>query len=190
MAGWLTLHMLGNLLVFAGAEAMNGYGEKLRGTGLLWPLRLLIGSALIVHVFCAAATTQRGHAARTVGYRVAPKPIGSTVASRTMRAGGLLVLLFLAYHVAAIYGVAHPSFVPDDVHHNLIALLRVRSHAIVYVGATALVALHLAHGLTSALITLGWSNAERTLRRVMRAWVALITLGFAAPCIAINVGWL
>ncbi|HEY2735012.1 MAG TPA: succinate dehydrogenase cytochrome b subunit [Polyangiales bacterium] len=190
MAGWLTLHMLGNLLVFAGAAAMNAYGEKLRATGLLWPMRLLLFSALLIHVVCAALTTARAHAARPIAYRVAHKPVGSTLASRTMRIGGVIVLLFLVYHVAAIYGVAHPAFVPDDVHHNLIALLRMPVHAFVYLVATALVALHLAHGLTSALISLGWANwRERSIRRAMRAWVVLVTLGFAAPCLAISLAW-
>src|SRR5262245_32604046 len=53
MAGWLTLHMLGNLLVFAGPDVMNAYAAKLRDTGLLWPMRAALLAILAIHATCA-----------------------------------------------------------------------------------------------------------------------------------------
>jgi succinate dehydrogenase / fumarate reductase cytochrome b subunit len=191
MAGWLTLHMLGNLLVFAGPALHNAYAEKLRDSGLLWPMRLIILSAIGVHVLAAGATTLRAHAARRIGYRARQKHIGSTLASRTMRVTGVLLLIYIAYHVANMYGVGHPSFRTGDVYHNLVVPLRNPWHAVAYVSISALTALHLAHGLTSAWVSLGWSRGitQTRLRRVMQAWAAMVTLGFAAETIAIGLHW-
>jgi succinate dehydrogenase / fumarate reductase cytochrome b subunit len=191
MAGWLTLHMAGNLLIFGGAELTNSYAAKLRETGMLWPMRAVLLSALAIHVLCASATSVRAWAARPVRYRTPLRAAASTLASRSMRAGGALLLVYLGYHVATLYGVGHPSYVPGDVHHNLVALLRNPWHASGYVIATGCLALHLAHGLGSALITLGWGpgRRERWVRRGLQSWAGLITLGFTAPCLACYIGW-
>jgi succinate dehydrogenase / fumarate reductase, cytochrome b subunit len=191
MAGWLTLHMLGNLLVFGGPELMNAYAEKLRATGLLWPMRALLSVALTLHVLCAGATSARAWAARRVRYHAPLRAAASTLASRSMRAGGALLLIYLVYHVATLYGVGQAGYVPGDVHHNLVALLRNPWHAGSYVIATGLVALHLAHGLGSALISLGKGPGRREawVRRGLRTWASLVTLGFAAPCAACYLGW-
>jgi succinate dehydrogenase / fumarate reductase cytochrome b subunit len=191
MAGWLTLHMLGNMFVFAGPELYNAYGEKLRASGLLWPMRIMMVGALSVHVVAAWATTRRAFAARPVRYRAGRKYGASTLASRTMRITGALLLPYLVYHIAMIYGVGHPSFRTGDAHHNLVALLQIPWHATAYVTVTGLMALHLAHGLTSALVSLGWAQGmtEGRLRRVMHAWAAIVTGGFAAQTLAIALGW-
>ncbi|HKP60435.1 MAG TPA: succinate dehydrogenase cytochrome b subunit [Polyangiales bacterium] len=186
MAVWLTLHMLGNLTLFAGPQIMNGYAIKLHDSGILWPLRALLIVALGVHVVCAVLTTRRAHAARPHGYRVRLRGHTSSWAARSMRVGGVLLLAYLFYHVTQIYGLGHPSFVPGDVHHNLLAIVRQPLHAVVYLAATALVSLHLAHGLASSWITLGLfaPRRERLVRRSLFAWAALVTLGFAAPVLA------
>jgi succinate dehydrogenase / fumarate reductase cytochrome b subunit len=191
MAGWLTLHMAGNLLIFGGAELTNRYAVKLHETGMLWPMRAVMLSVLTIHVLCASATSARAWAARPVRYRAPLRAAASTLASRSMRAGGALLLVYLGYHIATIYGVGQPGFVPGGVHHNLVALLLNPWHAALYLVATGLLALHLAHGLGSALITLGWGpgRRERWVRRGMRTWAAVITLGFAAPCLACYFGW-
>jgi hypothetical protein len=97
-----------------------------------------------------------------------------------------LLLVYLVYHVTQIYGLGHPSFVPGDVHHNLLAIVRQPLHAALYMAATALVALHLAHGLASSWITLGVfaRRRERLVRRSLFVWAAIVTLGFAAPLLA------
>jgi succinate dehydrogenase / fumarate reductase cytochrome b subunit len=186
MALWLTLHMLGNLLVFAGPEIMNAYSEKLRDTGLLWPMRLALIAILGVHVTCAVLTTRQGLAARPQRYRVALRHHASSWGARTMRFGGVLLFAYLVYHVAQLYGVGHASYVPGDVFHNLESVLVQPLHAGLYVVATAFVTLHLAHGLGSGLITLGVipGRRQRLVRRALRAWVWVVTLGFAVEALA------
>jgi succinate dehydrogenase / fumarate reductase, cytochrome b subunit len=186
MAVWLTLHMLGNLTLFAGPQIMNGYALKLHDSGILWPLRTLLVVALGIHVLCAVLTTLQAHAARPRGYRVRLRGHASGWAARTMRAGGALLLVYLLYHVTQIYGLGHPSFVDGDVHHNMLAIVRQPLHATLYLAATAVVALHLAHGLASSWITLGVFDRrrERLVQRALFGWAAIVTLGFAAPVLA------
>jgi succinate dehydrogenase / fumarate reductase cytochrome b subunit len=181
MAVWLTLHMLGNLSMFGGPELMNGYALKLRATGLLWPMRLGLVAALGVHVVCAVLTTRQGLAARPTRYTVALRHRATTWAARTMRWSGALLLLYLGYHVAQLYGVGHPSYVEGDVYHNLVRVLVQPLHAAIYLLATALFTLHLAHGLGSALISLGMftRKRERVVQRGLNVWAWLVTAGFA-----------
>ena len=192
LAGWLTLHMLGNLLVFAGPVLMNAYGERLQATGLLWPMRMLLLAACALHVVCAAITTRRSRAARPIGYRAPLRSAASTAASRSMRVSGALLLAYIVYHVGIVHGLAHPSFVASDVHHNLVSLLHRPVHAAGFAFASALLAAHLAHGLGSAWISLGWvpRSRERWVHRGMRTWAACVTLGFAAIAVAPWFGWI
>jgi succinate dehydrogenase / fumarate reductase cytochrome b subunit len=186
MAGWLTLHMLGNLLVFAGPDVYNGYAHKLRETGLLWPMRVGLIAVLAVHVICAVLTTRQGLAARPERYHYGLEHHASSWGARTMRIGGVLLFVYLGYHVAQLYGVGHTSYVPGDVHHNVLSVLHQPIHAVLYVAATAFVALHLAHGLNSALITLGVvpGRRKRQVRRALNAWMGIVTAGFAVEAIA------
>lgn len=181
MALWLTLHMLGNLTVLAGPEVMNAYGDKLRATGLLWPMRVGLVVAFGVHVICALWTVQRSWAARPHRYHAGLRHRASTAAGRTMRATGLLLLVFVVYHVALMYGVGHPDFVPGDIHHNLVRAMQSPSHLAMYIAATALVSMHLAHGLRSSLTSLGVipGSREPLVRRVLYGWSAVVTLGLA-----------
>lgn len=186
MAGWLTLHMLALTVVFAGPELMNGYGLALRKTGLLWPLRTVLIAALAVHVACAVWTSQQAWSARPTRYKVALRHHVTTLAARTMRASGALLLVYVLYHVAQIYGVGHPDYVPGDVHHNLLSILLRPLQAAFYVASAALVSLHLAHGLSSALLSLGLVARKRArlVRRSLEAWAALVTLGFTTVALA------
>jgi succinate dehydrogenase / fumarate reductase cytochrome b subunit len=186
MALWLTLHMLAIQLVFAPPELMNGYALKLRATGLLWPMRLGLIALLLVHVAGALATSGRSLAARPVRYAAGARALASTAASRTMRTGGLLLALYLVYHVAQMYGFGHAAFVGGDVHHNLVSVLRSPLHASLYSAAALLIALHLAHGLESSLRSLGVFDvtSERRLARALKCWAWAVAAGFAAPSIA------
>lgn len=187
MALWLTLHMFGNLLWFAGPDLYNAYGHKLRETGVLWPVRTLLVTGFIVHVVGAVLTTQRALDARPVGYRVrGPLKHARALASRSMRWTGLLLVGFVVYHVAIVYGAGHPAFVASDPHHNLSVLLQHPVHSLALVLAAGLIALHLAHGLASSWITLGAASRAREalVRRVCSGWAALVTTGFALPAIA------
>jgi len=183
MALWVTLHMAGNLLWLFGPELMNSYGALLHGSGVLWPVRLLLVAGVVVHVAAAVLTTQRGLAARPIRYTRGLKPVASSVSSRSMRITGTFLLLFLGYHVLTVYGVGHPEHVTGAFHHNLSGLLAAPLDAILLVIASAWLCLHLSHGLASAWTSVGLISARREpqLRAALRAWTWLVTAGFLAP---------
>jgi succinate dehydrogenase / fumarate reductase cytochrome b subunit len=190
LSGWVFLHMLGNLLVFAGPETMNGYAATLAGGPILWAQRVVTVVAFGVHVTAAVRLTRRSWRARPRRYARRPARQRATASSRSMRWGGLAVGLFVLYHVAHIYGPLHRDFVPGDVHHNLVSGL---SHPLVgglYVLATLVFGLHLHHGTWSLFRSLGHDGPFETgVRRASAAFTALVTAGFLAPCVAALAGW-
>lgn len=189
LALWLTLHMAGNLLWLLGPSIMDAYGGGLHASGVLWPVRLLLIGGLAVHVAGAWLTTRRAHAARPVGYRRVQSN-ASSVASRSMRWTGLVLFGFLGYHVASVYGVGH-EHVHGAFHHNLSALLMQPWDALLLGVAAGLVAMHLAHGLGSAFVTLGAISPkhEALLRRSLRIWGYVVSAGFLLPPIVAWGAW-
>lgn len=191
LSGWVFLHMLGNLLVFADPSVINGYGATLQGSPFIWLMRAGLTIALGVHVWGALVTTRRARTARPSRYRRALAIQTSTPASRSMRWGGLAVGLFLAYHLLHIFGPLHRDYVAGDVHHNLVAGLSDPVAGAIYVLATLAFGLHLHHGTWSLFRSLGHDGLFETgVRRATAAFAAVVTLGFLAPCVAALAGLL
>ena len=99
-----------------------------------------------------------------------------------MRVTGLVLFGFLGYHVLSVYGVGH-EHVSGAFHHNLSALLRAPVDALLLCIAAGLIAVHLAHGLGSAFVSLGAISPkhEPWLRRSLRIWSYVVTAGFLLP---------
>lgn len=183
---WVALHMAGNLLVFGGPEVINGYAAVLQGSPLLWVMRLGLVSLLAVHVVSAVMLTRRAAAAKG-RYRRGLAHREASLASRTMRWGGLLIFIFLAYHVVHIYGPLHASYVPGDVHHNLVVGLADPLAGGIYVLAALVFGLHLQHGTWSMFRTLGFERLPG-LRRATAVVSVILTVGYLAPCVAALTG--
>src|SRR3954464_13279203 len=98
--GFVILHMAGNLQAFLGAEKLNNYAAILHGPleEVVWLQRVLLFVALVLHVLMAYQLTRRAAAARPVGYKTRAPQV-STMSSRTMRIGGILLLVFIVLHV-------------------------------------------------------------------------------------------
>ncbi len=193
--GFVFLHMLGNLQVYLGREAMNAYADFLRhvlhGAGL-WIARLVLLASVMVHLWCTWSLTTESWAARPVAYR-RWQPDESTYASRTMRWGGVIILLFVIYHLLHFtFGSAHPDFRPGDVYRNFVVGFQQVPASVAYVIATIALGLHLRHGLWSMARTLGLSHPRYT----RAAWVgaavfaAIVTIGNLSFPIAVLTGYL
>jgi succinate dehydrogenase / fumarate reductase cytochrome b subunit len=88
--GFIVAHMLGNMQIFIGPEAINHYAISLRKLGaLLWVARLALLLALSLHVLAAVQLTLRNRRARPIGYRLKESP-GTNYAARTMMVSGVL----------------------------------------------------------------------------------------------------
>jgi succinate dehydrogenase / fumarate reductase cytochrome b subunit len=161
--GFVVAHMIGNLQVYLGPEAMDEYAVFLRsllhGTGL-WIARAVLLVAAGLHIWSAWRLTMINRAARPVGYREVERR-ESTYASRTMRWSGVIVLLFIAYHLLHFtFGApfVHPHFVPGAVYHNFVTGFRSPLVSGFYVLAMLALGLHLYHGAWSFMQTLGLSH--------------------------------
>jgi succinate dehydrogenase / fumarate reductase, cytochrome b subunit len=189
--GFVLVHLFGNLKVYTGAEHFNEYAEGLRTFGapilpyggFLWIARVVLIAAIVLHVVMAAQLTQRSIAGRSVGYR-AKKSVQATLASKTMRYGGVAVLLFLAFHILHLTtGTVHSNFIYGDAYHNFVAGFQNPLVSLIYIVAMVALALHLYHGTWSMFQTLGLNN-----RRYNQLWRGL-ALAIAAVVFVGNVSF-
>src|SRR5688572_5990427 len=98
IVGWLVLHMLGNVAVFAGREAYNEYAAFLADRPpLLWGQRIVMLAAIVVHIHAAFSLWARNNEARPRAYHQR-KDLATDYAALTMRYGGIVLLSFIIYH--------------------------------------------------------------------------------------------
>ncbi len=195
LSGFVLVHMLGNLQVYQGAEALDAYGKLLRKEpSLLWTFRLVLLSAVGLHIWAFVALTRKNLQARPQAYQ-ARKYKESSLASRSMIITGPLILAFIIYHILHLTtGTVHPDFQEGAVYHNLVVGLRgLRGIVgVIYVVAMIMLAFHLWHGVWSMFQTLGApEDRYRSLgRRIATIFTILVTLGFASVPLAVLTGFL
>jgi len=195
LSGFVLVHMLGNLQVYQGAEALDAYGKLLRKEpSLLWTFRLVLLSAVGLHIWAFLALTRKNLQARPQAYQ-ARKYKESSFASRSMTITGPLILAFIIYHILHLTtGTVHPDFQEGAVYHNLVVGLRgLRGIVgVIYVVAMIMLAFHLWHGVWSMFQTLGApEDRYRSLgRRIATIFTILVTLGFASVPLAVLTGFL
>jgi succinate dehydrogenase / fumarate reductase, cytochrome b subunit len=175
-------HMAGNLWALAGHDAFNDYAHHLRvlgepmlpENGALWVLRLVLLVSLVVHVYCAFALWRRAHNARTSRY-VVKKNIASSPSSRTMRWGGLALLLFIIWHLInfTVGKVNVTGGATNDPYNLLVDSFATWWLTLIYLVAMLMLGAHLHHGIWSAAQTLGWTSHERS--RVVAKQIAFTT---------------
>lgn len=199
MIGFVVGHMAGNLKVFQGRESFNLYAQGLRQFGLpffsdgqlLWVARVILLAALLVHVAAAFQLTARARKARAVGYRRYDNDLAFSYASRTMVWGGLIILLFIAYHIMHLtIGNAHPDFIHGDAYHNFVVGFSSVPVSVAYIAAMIPLGLHLYHGFWSMLQTLGANNPNyNRYRRPVAAFLAtIVVLGNISFPVAVLAG--
>lgn len=163
MVGFVVLHMAGNLQLFEGADRLNTYSAFLHGPAgeVLWLLRALLLVAAVAHVISAYQLTVLDRAARPVPY-AKRKLQAATIGSRTMRVGGIVLALFIVLHVLHFTTLTlQPApLTPGDVYANVLASFQVWWVTALYVGAMVALALHLYHGMWSAVRTLGFERGR------------------------------
>jgi succinate dehydrogenase / fumarate reductase, cytochrome b subunit len=191
LVGYILAHVTANLLIFVGPSAIDSYAAKLRTMPLLlWGVRLLLLASVILHVVAAAQLAVRARAARPTPYHRFD-PQASSPASRTMRWGGLALLLFLVYHILHFTtGQAHPDFIHLAPYHNVTTAFRVWWVAAIYIVAMFALAMHLYHGTWSMFQTLGIEHARvnAARRRLATVIAVLVPLGFVSVPIAVLIG--
>lgn len=174
--GFVVGHMIGNLQIYLGREALDQYAEFLReflhGQGI-WLARATLLLAVGVHVLTAVRLTLGNWGARPVGYR-RWQARESTYASRTMVWSGPLLAIFILYHLAHLtLGVAGHGFVAGRVYDNVVIGFLNPWVSAFYAIAMLALGLHMYHGFWSLLQTLGLSHPRWTpIRRVVSGLLA------------------
>jgi succinate dehydrogenase / fumarate reductase cytochrome b subunit len=158
--------MLGNLKVYLGPEHYNEYARFLITMGApLLPnktaliiVRTLMFVAVVLHIIAATQLTIMNRKARPVAYRER-EYVAGTYAARTMRWGGVIILLFVFYHLGHLtFGTFHPDFIEGDVYHNFVTGFQVWWVSAFYIIANLALGMHLYHGLWSMFNSLGLNH--------------------------------
>jgi succinate dehydrogenase / fumarate reductase cytochrome b subunit len=201
LVGFVIAHMLGNLKVFAGEEKFNAYAIWLREIGspalgheqFLWLGRLVLVAAAVFHIVAAAQLTRQSYAARPERYR-RRQAIESTYASRTMRWSGVIVLLFVIYHLLHFtfgkVGYAPGQYRPLSVYRNVVIGFQVWYVSAFYIAAMVALGLHMYHGVWSMFQTLGINNGrtDRFYRGLAIASSLAVVLGNTLIPLAVLAG--
>jgi succinate dehydrogenase / fumarate reductase, cytochrome b subunit len=198
MVLFLLVHMLGNLKIFFGPTDFDAYAGWLRTIGepalhrtwFLWIQRVVLLVALVAHVTAAAQLSTRDRRARPVRY-VHSQRAKATFATRTMRWGGVVLALFIVWHVLDLtIGVVNPDFVAGKPYHNVVVDFQVWWINVIYLVAVLMVGLHIHHGFWSASQTLGINRPtrDRAIKAVGSTLAVVITAGFAIVPIAVMTG--
>jgi succinate dehydrogenase / fumarate reductase, cytochrome b subunit len=197
--GYVFAHMVGNLHVFEGPGQINEYGEWLRElldppfprTFTLWMLRTVLIAAIALHLHAAYALTRMNRRARPTRYQSDRDYVAATFAARTMRWTGIIVGLFIVYHLLDLtWGAANPGFVRGDVYRNTVASFEQWPVTIAYIVANLALGLHLYHGAWSLFQSVGWNNPRFNpwRRYFATAFAVVVTAGFISVPVAVVVG--
>jgi succinate dehydrogenase / fumarate reductase cytochrome b subunit len=198
MFGYLIGHVSGNMLIFKGPAAINGYSKFLHDSkGLLWGTRILLLVSVAIHIWATVRFLKLRGAARPVAYAM-KEPHGTTFAARTMYWSGPVIALFIIYHILHLTtGTAHPNFHADpatrevDVYRNLVDGFSSPIASILYIAAMLAIAAHLSHGVWSMLQTIGVNrpNWECALRTIAVIFAVVVCGGFIAVPVAVLLGF-
>ena len=192
MMGYVFAHMVGNLKLYLGAEEMNHYGEFLRVLaypifpkgGALWIMRLGLLAAFVLHLHASWELTRMNRRARQTRYQSRRDYIAADFAARTMRWTGIIVLLFIIFHLLDLtWGNVNPDFQYGSPYENTVASFQRIPVSIFYIVANIALGVHLYHGAWSLFQSIGWN------RRRFNAWRRYFAIGFAAIVVIGNVSF-
>ena len=185
--GYVLLHMYGNLHIFEGKQHLNDYAAWLREMGYpllphegaLWIVRVILLASVVGHIWSAWEVTKQDWAGRPKAYGQ-KKMIAASYAARTMRWGGIILVLFIIYHLLHLTtGTAYNgAFSKTDVYANVVNGFRIWWVSLFYIVAQVALGLHLYHGLWSMAQTLGWrSSVNNQLWRGFATVFAIVVAG-------------
>lgn len=174
-------HMAGNLQMFYpdAPVAMKHYAELLRTSmPVLWAIRIGLLTAVVLHAVAAYQLTMLSKAARPEAYAVR-RPQVTTLAARTIRWGGVLLLAFIVFHLLHLtIGAVHPQFTHLDPYNNVRLGLANPLVAGFYVLAMLALGLHLYHGSWAVVRTLGVAQpSTQPLKRKLALVLAIVVAG-------------
>lgn len=195
---FLVVHMYGNLKIFFGASQFDAYAAWMRTIGepllhrtwYLWIQRTVLVLCVVLHAVCAYQLSRRDLAARRQRYAHG-QPGGPSFATRTMRWGGVIIGLFIVWHILDLTtGTVNPLGQAGHPYENIVADFRNWWADVIYLVAMAALGLHIRHGFWSAAQTLGANGPRSGPVFKTVSWVLALVLfaGFVAVPVAVMTG--
>ena len=202
--GFVIGHLIGNLQVFLGPEAINRYGSFLQSMGeLLWVARISLLVMVLLHIWAAIKLSAENRAARPIAYENY-NPTSASYASRTMLMSGLIIFFFIIYHLLhftvqipginftnADFRLLEDAKGRHDVFTMMILGFRQPIVSGFYIIAISLLSLHLSHGVRAMFQSLGWKKKSyaNALNGFATAISIFIFVGYISIPIAILLGF-
>lgn len=194
---YVIAHMIGNLKIFFGRETFDAYSEHLRTLGaeifgyggVLWIIRVVLLASVVLHMVAAFSLWYRAKRARPVGYQ--HKGRQGSYAARTMRWGGVIIALFVIWHILDLtLGAVNPLPGNAGAYEKLVASFDRPVVAIFYILAMVALSLHISHGLWSGIQTLGGNSAVRqhALKTFSVGVGVVVAVGFAIIPVSVMFG--
>ena len=204
LALFVLVHMLGNLQIFLGRDAINSYADSLQANqALVWTARMGLLGMVVVHIGAALRLTALNKAARPVKYQVF-KPSATPFYSRVMPMSGLILFAFIVYHLlhfttGTIMAESHDSWevidkasgvARHDVYTMVVLGFQNVAVALSYIVAMALLCMHLAHGVSSFFQSLGLNHPKYRgfIDKVGPVYALIIFVGNCSMPIAVMAG--
>jgi succinate dehydrogenase / fumarate reductase cytochrome b subunit len=197
-------HMVGNLQIFLGPEALNRYGHLLQSNPeLIWPARIGLLVLVGLHIWSAITLSAENKAARPVSY-AEYNPVGSSYASRTMLMSGLIILSFIIYHLLHytfqvkqinFTGQNFVDLMDGEKRHDVFKMVVLGFSniwvSLFYILSMGLLCTHLSHGVSSMFQSIGWKNENYRpiLDKAGPTIAGLIFLGYSSIPVAILLGF-
>jgi succinate dehydrogenase / fumarate reductase cytochrome b subunit len=199
-------HLLGNLQIFLGPNAINRYGAFLHANKeILWPTRLGLLLMVVLHIWAAVKLSAENKAARPIGYVDNPTPVAAGYASRTMLMSGLIIAAFVLYHlfhytvqvrslnfIGKDFQALHDAEGRHDVFRMMVAGFSQPLVSCFYIVAMGLLCLHLSHGVSATFQSVGFKNDVYGpwIDRFAKIAAGVIFLGYISIPVAVMLGWL
>ena len=163
LIGFVLTHLAGNLLIYLGPDAFNGYAKKLESFGiLLKAAEITLTIIFLIHIFVTTLLVLQNISARPVGYRVFKDSGDRSLATRLMPYTGTFLILFLVGHLLDFTLVdkhTYRNILPDGKNYGLFGVVYNAFanpvHSLLYIAAMGCLGLHLAHGIESFFQTFG-----------------------------------
>jgi succinate dehydrogenase / fumarate reductase cytochrome b subunit len=192
LIGFVLVHMAGNLLIFAGTDALNSYAEGLKSKpAFLWSARAGLLFIFLLHLTLAFRLWELNRSARPIRY-VYEDTVEASWASRHMMLTGLVLLVFIIFHLAHFtFGVVDPAhFNHQDVYRNDVLAFSNPFLTMAYVIAQIVLCLHLWHGGSSWFQSLGINHPQynKVIRKVGPVIAVLVLLGNCSIPLAVLFG--
>ncbi|OFZ40048.1 MAG: hypothetical protein A2504_07870 [Bdellovibrionales bacterium RIFOXYD12_FULL_39_22] len=184
-------HLIGNSLMFIGADIFNNYGHKLMSNPFIYVIEAILGIIFLTHVYNAIKLTIENYVARPEKYYMKVRSgRGATFASSTMIYTGSAILIFLIIHLinfkfGPVYIGTFDGTQMRDLHKLMLEFYQNKLNVIFYVGLMIVLAIHISHGVWSLCQSVGF-NFDPYMKYIKikaKFFAVLVAVGFSSYAI-------